>query len=131
MKNNFVMHVVIGVVFLSGVSSAFAAAPDSSLNEASGKVNWNKAVKNYIRALRFDNSGVRQSAEQWLYAYKEETVEPLIAVLNDATEPEEVRKIAGRLLVDIGDARGIKAVEEASAHESSKEIVKFFQSLLE
>ena len=135
MKNIFVVVILIGGVMLFAGSSAFAEDPVHSGKDTSNKVNWSKAVNNYVHALHSENAGVRQSAESFFNKYKDskewqmECVEPLIALLkNDSSK--EIRKIAARLLVEVGDARGISAVEEASRTDSSKEVVEFCQWLL-
>ena len=102
MKNIFVMVILIGGAMLFASVSAFAEDPAHSSKDTGVKVNWSKAVKNYIHALRSENAGVRQSAESFFNKYKDfkewqmECVEPLVALLkNDASQ--EIRKIAARL----------------------------------
>ena len=106
----------------------FANSPKELTN---GKIDWQKAEQNYIRALGSENIGLRQSAANFLAQYRlSGAVKNLITTLK-TDKVEQIRMAAALALIQIGDTEGRNAVQDASVYDGSESVAKFCKQLLE
>jgi len=110
-------------------SIAITAFAQSSA-AANNTIDWQKAEKNYLKALGSENLGVRQSAATYVGEYRlKGAVQPLITILQ-TDKVENSRMTAALALVHIGEKEGIKAVEDASLYDGSEKVARFCEQLL-
>jgi HEAT repeat protein len=119
---------LIALISLMPVSTAFAAAPSKAV---SSTIDWKKAERNYVEALKSENCGVRQSAANMIANYGlVNASKQLITVLKNDKE-ESARMTAAFALVMLGDTVGIEAVQDASLYDGSEKVAKFCDGLLD
>jgi HEAT repeat protein len=118
---------VITVLTMIVVLSAFATTPKTILHS---NVNWSAAEKNYITALCSENIGLRNSAVNFIAEYRlTGAVQPLIGLLRE-DKVEQVRMASALALIQLGDSKGIIAVQEAAIYDGSEKVAKFCEQLL-
>jgi len=118
---------VITFLTMIVVLSAFATTPKTLQHS---RVNWDTAEKNYITALCSENIGLRSSAVSYLAEYRlTGAVQPLIGLLRE-DKVEQVRMASALALVQLGDSKGINAVQEAAIYDGSEKVAKFCEQLL-
>jgi hypothetical protein len=127
MKNTIKKTAGIVLLTMIVVLSAVGATPKAIKYL---KVNWSIAEKNYIVALCSENTGVRNSAANYIAEYRLiGAVQPLIERLRE-DKVEQVRMNSALALVQIGDHDGVAAVKEAAIYDGSEKVAKFCEQLL-
>lgn len=102
----------------------------SSLSSSSNKVDWQKAEKNYLKALTSENQGVRQSAASHIGEYKFKGAVPILVLILQTDRSVYNRMAAALALVLIGEEEGKKAVEEASIYDGSEKVAEYCAQIL-
>lgn len=103
------LAVVIGAVLFMGANWASA----QTVKDGIGEARFDKAVANYLVALKGDNIGLRRSATYMLGQFQaEKATIPLMAVLR--TDKDAMARIAAAwALSKIGGGVGVYAVKQA------------------
>jgi hypothetical protein len=107
-----------GALLLVLATQANAQAVKDQIGEA----KFNKAVENYLGALKADNLGLRRSAIYMLGQFQaEEATIPLMGVLRNSTD-EKARVAAAWALCKIGGSVGVYAVKQAVRFDESLKV---------
>ncbi len=116
---------VVGLFALFAVSFAAAGTP-----EGDSTVDWKKAEKNYIAALRSNNSGAQASAAFHLRKYNLTGAVAELKTLLGKNSADNVKMSAALALLKLGGDEGRTAVVEALKTEENELVAEFYRMML-
>jgi hypothetical protein len=131
MKKRIVVPAGVILVALASIVMMNAAYADTPTKAASSTIDWKKAERNYIEALKSDNIGVRQSAANLIASYHLVNASKYLITMLKTDKQESTRMTAALALVMLGEPIGIEAVQDASLYDGSEKVAKFCDGLLD
>lgn len=112
----------LGLFFAALFLVLATGANAQAVKEQISEERFDKAVANYLEALKSDNIGLRRSAIYMLGQFQaEEATIPLMGVLRNSND-ERSRVAAAWALCKIGGATGVYAVKQAVRFDESLKV---------
>lgn len=112
----------LGLFFAALLLVLGTRADAQAVKDQIGQAKFDKAVENYLAALKTENDGLRRSAIYMLGQFKaDEATIPLMGVLRNGKD-EGSRVAAAWALCKIGGAVGVYAVKQAVRFDESAKV---------
>jgi hypothetical protein len=119
-------YVRIAVVVLFVVSLGMAGIPE----RIDSTVDWKKAEKNYIAALKLNNTGAQASAAFHIRKYHLSGATEELKTLLEKNNADNVKMSAALAIIKVGGEEGRTALEEALKTEENELVAEFYRSIL-
>jgi len=120
----FVLFLAVLTLFI--ISLTAAGAPQGT----NAPVDWKKAEKNYIAALKSGNTGVQASAAYHIGKYNLAGAVAELKLLLERNNADNVKMSAALTLLKVGGNEGRTAVEAALKTEENELIAEFYRTIL-
>ncbi len=113
MKKLFVLLIV--ALLLSNVLEAQQNEKQSFISKSS--------VKNLVKAINSDNTGLKRSAVYFAGYYKiSESIDPLVNLINSSSSDKSLKTLAAYSIYQIGSTKCINALKKASNIVNDREL---------